>query len=96
MKPLELERLIGLLAEASPKSVFLEVAFLESYVAARRKRGGRVPLMMLERALPFLDRELNWKPRPIFDGASRPAWAQFATNAALAGLILARTVSSGA
>ncbi len=86
MKAHELERLIGLLVESSPKSVFLEVAFLESYVSARRKRGGRVPLAMLERALPFLERELRWKPRPSFERLGRPAWAQLAVNVALVGL----------
>lgn len=92
MKAHELERLIGLLVESSPKSVFLEVAFLESYVSARRKRTGRVPLAMLERALPFLERELNWKPRPDLGRLQRPAWAHLAVNVALLGLFLTSTI----
>lgn len=87
MRAHDMERLIGLLVESSPKSVFLEVAFLESYVSARRKRNGRVPLAMLERALPFFERELRWKPRPEMGHLQRPAWAHLAVNLALVGLL---------
>lgn len=78
MKTHEVNRLMTLLADANPNSVFLEVAFLESWLAVRRKRGGRVPLAMLRRALPFFEREFRWIPRPDFGQLGRPAWNRLA------------------
>jgi hypothetical protein len=88
VKPADIERLLGLLVEANPRSVFMEVAFLESWVSARRKRGGEVQLAMIAGSLPFLERELRWKPRPDFNRIGRPAWARLAVNLSLLGLAL--------
>jgi hypothetical protein len=88
MKAHELENLLGILTEANGKSVFLEVAFLESYVSSRRKRGGAVPLAMIARALPFFERELRWVPRPDFGRLTRPAWARLAVNLVLLGVLV--------
>lgn len=87
MKGEDFERLIILLIEASPKSLFLEVAFMESFVAARRKRDSRVPLAMIARSLPFLERELRWVPRPEQPrAAARPAWAGMAMGVIMGAL----------
>ncbi len=90
MKGEDFERLIVLLIEASPKSLFLEVAFLESYVSARRKADSRVPVRMIERSLPFLERELRWVPRPIEQRpVARPAWAGVAMGVIMGALAAA-------
>ncbi|MEB3198325.1 MAG: hypothetical protein VKP62_14090 [Candidatus Sericytochromatia bacterium] len=89
MKSNETERLLGLLAEANPKSIFLEVAFLESWMAYHQRRQALIPLEMLRKALPFLEDEFRWRPRPVWTaGAARPAWASLATAIATLGMLL--------
>lgn len=73
MKKGEFEHLLGLLADSNPNSVLLEVAVLESYVSARRARGGWVPLKMIAGALDFFEAEFHWKPRTDYSGILKPA-----------------------
>ena len=88
MRHRETDRLLSLLAEANPKSVFLEVAFLESWVAYKRRTHQAVPLTMLASALGFLEAELNWRPRPQWSSASpQAAWARVAVAFAAVGLL---------
>ena len=65
MKHEELDEVLELLVEANPKTIFLELAFLESWVhAANKHHEGAIPGEMVERALPFLQREFNFRLKP--------------------------------
>jgi hypothetical protein len=80
----EMTEIITLLAESNPKTIFLELAFVESWTAAVKKRDGHVKVGMLERSLPFLEREFRWIPRPALEPERRLAWAgRVATLASL-------------
>lgn len=93
MKSNETERLLSLLADANPKSVFLEVAFLESWVAYQRRQQRAVPLAMIAGALAFFEAELNWRPRPQWSPATpQPAWGRLAVGLSLLGLLAPRWV----
>ena len=72
----EMDEILGLLATANPKTIFLELAFMESWVHAANKHqaGEGIPGEMLERALPFLEREFRWVPRPARGFVPRPGW----------------------
>lgn len=88
MKRNETERLLTLMVDASPRSVFLEVAFLESWLAYQRRQQRPVPLSMLAGALGFLEAELNWRPRPQWTApAPQPAWARVAVGLGLLALL---------
>jgi hypothetical protein len=71
----EMNEIITLLAEANPKTIFLELAFVESWTNAVRKRDGAVNVAMLTRSLPFFEREFRWVPRPAIEPTRRLAWA---------------------
>jgi hypothetical protein len=88
MKRQDTERLLSLLAGANPRSVFLEVAFLESWVAHHQRQRRSVPLAMIARALPFFAQEFNWRPRPQWGSPeAQPAWARLAVAATLLGAL---------
>lgn len=88
----EMDEILVLLAEANPKTIFLELAFVESWTQAVRKRDGVVAVDMLTRSLPFFEREFRWIPRPVKAPTRELAWvgraATLATTAlcGLAGL----------
>ncbi|MEB3328964.1 MAG: hypothetical protein VKQ33_07000 [Candidatus Sericytochromatia bacterium] len=87
MRRQDTERLLALLAGANDRSVFLEVAFLESWVAHHQRQRQLVPLATLSRALPFFAQEFNWRPRPRWDASdAQPAWARLAAAVALLGV----------
>ncbi|HEY9721305.1 MAG TPA: hypothetical protein V6D47_04780 [Oscillatoriaceae cyanobacterium] len=83
----EWEGLFGILTEASPHSIFLELAFLESFVAYHEKRATGVPLEMFEAALPFFEEECHWKPRLIAGTLTHPAWWRAAAAMGIFGLL---------
>ncbi|MDB5101658.1 MAG: hypothetical protein JWM80_6079 [Cyanobacteria bacterium RYN_339] len=83
----EMTEIITLLAEANPKTIFLELAFVESWTAAVKKREGAVPVAMLDRSLGFFEKEFRWVPRPSIAPSQRLAWA--GRVATLAALVLA-------
>ena len=72
----EMDEILEILAGANPKTIFLELAFMESWIHAANKRndGDGVPGEMLERSLPFLEREFRWVPRPGRNFVPRPGW----------------------
>ena len=72
----EMDEILVLLAESNPKTIFLELAFMESWVHAVNKHhdGAGIPGEMLERALPFFEREFRWLPRPSRGFVPRPGW----------------------
>ena len=74
----EMDQILTVLTEASPRSIFLEVAFLESWVESHEKRMVGIPLYMVEAALPFLEEEAGWKPRYDFWEQPRVSWARMA------------------
>jgi len=89
VKPQETQQMMHLLAEASPRSVFLEVAFLESWVAYHERERRVVKLNMLARSLPFFETEFRWRPRLVSaTGAPRPAWGGLVAAVLLAGVLL--------
>jgi hypothetical protein len=88
MKRQDTERLLTLLADANSRSVFLEVAFLESWVRHHQRQRQAIPLAMLARSLPFFAQELNWRPRPHWgQGDAQPAWGRLAAAGILLGLL---------
>ena len=92
MKPEEMTQVIDLLAESNPKTIFLELAFMESWVHAvnKHREGQGVPGEMLARSLPFLEREFRFVPRPAARPALAPGWAMRVVSLAplaLAGLV---------
>lgn len=88
----QMESVITILTEASPKSIFLEVAFLESYIASHERRQVGIPVSMMEAALPFLEEETGWKPKFDFWTQPRLSWARSAAALTLFGLLAASTV----
>lgn len=70
----EWDTLLTVLTEASRKDIFLELAFLESWVESAEKRQVGIPLAMMEAALPFLEEEMRWKPRLGPSTLTHPAW----------------------
>lgn len=77
MRGEEMEEVLTLLAEANPKTIFLELAFLESWVHAvnKHREGQGVPGEMLERAMPFLQREFRFYPKPaVAPAPALPGW----------------------
>jgi hypothetical protein len=87
-----MEAVITILTEASPKSIFLEVAFLESYIASHERRQIGIPVAMMEAALPFLEEETGWKPKFDFWTQPRLSWARSAAAMTLFGLLAASSV----
>lgn len=85
----EMERLLEVLTEASPKSIFLEVAFMESWIAGHERRQVGIPLAMVEAALPFWEEEFRWKPRFGAKILPHPAWLRAAASLALFGVLVA-------
>lgn len=83
----EWEALLGVVTEAAPKSIFFELAFLESYVASAETRYAGVPLAMVEAALPFWEEEFNWRPRLGGGFLEQPAWARMAAALSLFGVL---------
>jgi hypothetical protein len=77
MTPEEMDEVLELLAQANPKTIFLELAFMESWVLAVNKRhdGQGIPGELLERALPFFEREFRWTPHPARHFVPRPGWS---------------------
>ncbi|MEB3285574.1 MAG: hypothetical protein VKN33_09835 [Candidatus Sericytochromatia bacterium] len=89
MTPRETEEMLHLLAEANPSSVFMEVAFLESWVAYYDKERRMIDLRMLAGSLSFFESEFRWRPRlATVAGAPRPAWAGLAATLVLAGVLI--------
>jgi hypothetical protein len=88
----QMEAVITILTEASPKSIFLEVAFLESYIASHERRQIGIPVAMMEAALPFLEEETGWKPKFDFWTQPRLSWARSAAAMTLFGLLAASSV----
>lgn len=75
MKHEDLTEVIGLLAEANPKTIFLELAFLESWSrAADRRFEGAIPGDMIAGSLPFLAREMNFRLRPTPPKPAKQGW----------------------
>lgn len=72
----EMNEILELLATSNPKTIFLELAFMESWVHAVNKHrdGEGIPADMLERSMPFLEHELRWAPRKTYKPAL-PGWA---------------------
>lgn len=83
----EWEALFVVLTEASPNSIFLELAFLESFVAYHEKRHAGVPLEMFEAALPFFEEECHWQPRLIPGTLTHPAWWRAVAAVSVFGLL---------
>ncbi len=94
MRPSEFENLLGLLVEASPRSVFLEVAFMESWVTLMRRRQMIVPWTMIERSLPFWEAEFRWRPRREVVPQTRPAWAHPLFTSIIVGMITLTVVTA--
>lgn len=88
----QMETVIRILTEASPNSIFLEVAFLESFVASHERRMVGIPVSMVEAALPFLEEETGWKPKFDFWTQPRLSWARTAAMATLVGMVASSTV----
>jgi hypothetical protein len=84
----QMDVLVRILAESSsPDSIFLEVAFLESWLASYEKRMVGIPVSMMEAALPFLEEETGWKPKFDFWTQPRLTWARMAAATAIFGLL---------
>lgn len=88
----QLESVIAILTEASPRSIFLEVAFLESFIDSHERRSVGIPVAMMEAALPFLEEETGWKPKFDFWHQPRLSWARSAAALTLFGLLAASVV----
>ena len=90
----EWEALLTVMTDAAPKSIFFELAFLESYVESADRRFVGVPLAMVEAALPFWEEEFNWRPRVSVIGQllEHPALLRAAASLALVG-VLASAIS---
>ncbi|MEB3222163.1 MAG: hypothetical protein VKS61_08815 [Candidatus Sericytochromatia bacterium] len=94
MRTHDTERLLALLACANDRSVFLEVAFLESWVALHQRQRRPVPLAMVARSLPFFAQEFNWRPRPSWGaGEVHHAWARLAAAAIGLSLLAPRLIA---
>jgi hypothetical protein len=87
MNAQQMDVIVQILAEASPKSIFLEVAFLESFVESYERRMVGIPVSMLEAALPFLEAETGWKPKFDFWTQPRLTWARMAAAVTLFGVL---------
>lgn len=85
----EMEAILGILTEANPQSIFMEVAFLESWIESAEGYGKGIPLAMVEAALPFWEEEFNYRPRLPLAPMPRAAWAQIAAAVATAGVAAA-------
>ena len=88
----QMEAVITILTEASPKSIFLEVAFLESYIASHERRQVGIPVAMMEAALPFLEEETGWKPKFDFWTQPRLSWARMAAVVPMVALVASSSV----
>ena len=88
----QMETVIASLTEASPKSIFLEVAFLESFIASHERRMVGIPVSMVEAALPFLEEETGWKPKFDFWTQPRLTWARTAAVMGLVGMLASSSV----
>ena len=88
----QMDTIVAILTEASPRSIFLEVAFLESFVASHERRMVGIPVSMVEAALPFLEEETGWKPKFDFWTQPRLSWARSAAAMTLFGLLAASSV----
>ena len=88
MKAHEMDTVLQILTEANPSSIFLELAFLESYVSGAERRRVGIPLEMVEAALPFFEAECRWKPRLGPAIYPHPAWLRVAAAAMAAGVLI--------
>jgi hypothetical protein len=88
----QMDTIVAILTEASPRSIFLEVAFLESYVASHERRMVGIPVSMVEAALPFLEEETGWKPKFDFWTQPRLSWARMAAVVPVVALVASSSV----
>jgi hypothetical protein len=90
----QMDAIVSIIAEASPGSIFLEVAFLESFLESYDRRRVGIPVSMMEAALPFLEEETGWRPKFDFWTQPRVSWARMAAAAIIVGLLATSSSSA--